>query len=109
MIAKPGKLAICALAKDEALYIEEWLAFHFLQGASEILIFDNESTDNMRDILARVARHGDHREGQVGRMLDVRTIAEHPSCAMCRWHFTAAQNTVRATPDRSLKFPPMDA
>jgi Glycosyl transferase family 2 len=51
------KFAICAIAKNEALYIEEWIAFHFLQGVSEILIFDNESTDNMRDILAQVALH----------------------------------------------------
>jgi Glycosyl transferase family 2 len=56
-LTNSGKLAICALAKDEGLYIEEWIAFHFLQGVSEILIFDNESTDNMRDILARIARH----------------------------------------------------
>jgi hypothetical protein len=54
MTARPGNLTICALAKDEALYIEEWIAFHFLLGASEILIFVNESTDNVRDILARV-------------------------------------------------------
>jgi hypothetical protein len=53
----PPKLAICALAKNESLYVEEWIAFHFLQGVSEILIFDNESTDNMGDILARVALH----------------------------------------------------
>jgi hypothetical protein len=53
----PPKLAICAIAKNEALYTEEWLAFHFLQGVSEILIFDNEITNQMRDILARVALH----------------------------------------------------
>jgi hypothetical protein len=53
----PPKLAICALAKNESLYVEEWIAFHFLQGVSEIAIFDNESTDSMRDILARVALH----------------------------------------------------
>ena len=51
------RIAICALVKDEALYIEEWLAFHFLQGVSEILIFDNESTDGTREIITRVARH----------------------------------------------------
>ena len=47
----PPRLAICALAKNESLYVEEWIAFHFLQGVSEIVIFDNESTDSMRDIL----------------------------------------------------------
>jgi Glycosyl transferase family 2 len=54
---KPPKLTICAIAKNEALYIDEWIAFHFLQGVSEILTFDNESTDGMRDILARIALH----------------------------------------------------
>src|SRR5438105_35552 len=33
------------------------LAFHFLQGVSQVLIFDNESTDGTRDILKGVARH----------------------------------------------------
>lgn len=51
------KLAICAIAKNEALYVEEWIAFHFLQGVSEILIFNNESTDGMGEMLGRVARH----------------------------------------------------
>jgi hypothetical protein len=40
----------------KTLYVEEWVAFHFLQGVSEILIFDNESTDATRE-LTRVARH----------------------------------------------------
>jgi hypothetical protein len=55
MVEHP-KLAICAIVKDEARYIE-WLAFHFLQGVSPVLIFDNESTDGTRDILEGVARH----------------------------------------------------
>jgi glycosyltransferase involved in cell wall biosynthesis len=33
------------------------VAFHFLQGVIEILIFDNESTDGTREILTRIARH----------------------------------------------------
>ena len=33
------------------------MVFHFLQGVSEILIFDNESTDATREILTRMAVH----------------------------------------------------
>jgi hypothetical protein len=55
MVEHP-KLAICAIVKDEARYIEEWLAFHFLQGVSQVLIFDNESTDGTRDILTSIWR-----------------------------------------------------
>jgi hypothetical protein len=56
-MSKRRKLAICAVAKNEALYIEEWIAFHLLQGVGAILIFDNESDDGMPGTLARIARH----------------------------------------------------
>jgi hypothetical protein len=49
-------LALCAIAKDEALYIEEWLAFHVLQGVGEFLIFDNGSSDNTKALAARAGR-----------------------------------------------------
>ena len=54
-MAEP-RLAICAIAKNEALYIEEWLAFHFLQGVAEIRVYDHGSGDGMAEILARVGR-----------------------------------------------------
>lgn len=41
--------------RDEALYIEEWLAFHLLQGATQILIYDNGSTDGTRELLAQAS------------------------------------------------------
>ncbi len=56
-MTEPAKLAICALAKNEAVYLPEWIAFHFLQGVSEFLIFDNHSTDDTRDTLAQIARY----------------------------------------------------
>jgi Glycosyl transferase family 2 len=51
------KLAICAIIKNEDLYVDEWIAFHLLQGASEILIFDNQSTDGTKETLANIARY----------------------------------------------------
>lgn len=54
-MSESTKFAICAVVKDEARYIDEWMAFHFLQGVSEILIFDNDSTDGTREKLARAA------------------------------------------------------
>lgn len=39
-------LSICAVVKNEALYIEEWLAFHIVQGFTKFFIYDNESTDD---------------------------------------------------------------
>jgi hypothetical protein len=38
-------LAICAIIRDEALYLEEWVAFHMIMGVSAFCIYDNGSTD----------------------------------------------------------------
>lgn len=45
MIREPT-VALCALLKDEADYVEEWLAFHLLQGVSRVVLYDNGSTDD---------------------------------------------------------------
>ena len=49
----PGRegLAVVLIAKNEAPYIEEWINFHHKQGASHFIIYDNESTDNLRGVL----------------------------------------------------------
>ena len=44
-------LAFVLIAKNEALYIKEWLDFHIKQGVSQFIIYDNESTDNFHEIL----------------------------------------------------------
>jgi hypothetical protein len=44
-------LAIVAIAKNESSYISEWLAFHKLQGVEKVFLYDNDSTDNMREVL----------------------------------------------------------
>ena len=44
-------LAFVLIAKNEATYIKEWLDFHIKQGVSHFLIYDNESTDNFREVL----------------------------------------------------------
>lgn len=45
------KLAMVAIAKNEADYISEWLCFHKLQGVERVFLYDNESTDGMKSIL----------------------------------------------------------
>ena len=46
-------LAIVVIAKDECMRIGDWLRFHTLAGASEVILYDNMSTDDTADI----ARH----------------------------------------------------
>jgi len=50
---------MCLMVKDEAPYLEEWLAFHSLCGASHFRIYDNGSTDGTLAMLARLAPHYD--------------------------------------------------
>ena len=49
----PGRkgLAFVLIAKNEASYIKEWLDFHIKQGVTNFIIYDNESTDNFREVL----------------------------------------------------------
>lgn len=44
-------LSICAIVKNEAPYIREWIEYHKLVGIDKFYIFDNESTDNLKEIL----------------------------------------------------------
>lgn len=46
-------LAVCAIVKNEGLYIEEFLEYHLLQGVEHFFIYDNQSTDNTLEILRR--------------------------------------------------------
>jgi hypothetical protein len=58
-LAKELSVALCAIVKDEADYIEEWLAFHILQGVSRVVIFDNHSSDDTCRRAKTFAKHID--------------------------------------------------
>ena len=45
------QLGIVVIAKNESEYIQEWCAFHKAVGVEKILLFDNESSDNMKELL----------------------------------------------------------
>lgn len=44
-------LAICAIAKDEGCYLEEWIEWHRKMGVEKFYIYDNGSTDSTREVL----------------------------------------------------------
>lgn len=50
-------VAICAILKNEADYIEEWLAFHILQGVSHVILHDNNSSDDSCRRATSFAKH----------------------------------------------------
>ena len=52
------QLAICAIFKNEAKNLGEWIAFHRSVGVGHFYLYDNGSTDNFREVLAEHIRAG---------------------------------------------------
>ena len=50
--------SICAIAKNEGPYLAEWAIYHRLLGFDSILVFDNDSTDDTREVLERLSAAG---------------------------------------------------
>jgi hypothetical protein len=48
----PIQLAVCAIFRDEARYLAEWVTFHRLQGVEAFYLYDNRSSDDWRAALA---------------------------------------------------------
>ena len=44
-------ISIVAMVKNEGAYIKEWLEYHRLIGVDKFIIYDNNSTDNLKEIL----------------------------------------------------------
>lgn len=45
------EVAIVAIAKNEGLYLREWIEYHRLIGITKIYFYDNESNDHTRQLL----------------------------------------------------------
>jgi hypothetical protein len=54
----PIELAICAIAKNEARYLLEWIAYHRVVGVEHFLIFDNDSNDGTSEMLEKLTETG---------------------------------------------------
>lgn len=44
-------LAVCVIAKNEGPYFKEWIEWHRAKGVDKFFVYDNESTDDTREIL----------------------------------------------------------
>ena len=45
------KVAICAIFKNEAKYLKEWIEFHRIVGVEHFYLYDNNSTDDYTSII----------------------------------------------------------
>jgi Glycosyltransferase family 92 len=44
-------LSVCAIYRDEAPYLREWIEFHRLAGVERFFLYDNRSSDDHREVL----------------------------------------------------------
>ena len=49
-------LSLCAIVKNEAPYITEWIKYHFHLGVEHFYIYENESVDATLSILKKLSR-----------------------------------------------------
>lgn len=54
----PHYLAICSIAKNEGPYFVEWIEWHRKLGVEKFYVYDNESTDNTKEVLAPYIESG---------------------------------------------------
>ncbi|HEY8082590.1 MAG TPA: glycosyltransferase family 92 protein [Solirubrobacterales bacterium] len=47
----PVGLAVCAIFRNEARYLAEWVTFHRIQGVERFYLYNNQSTDDWRSEL----------------------------------------------------------
>ena len=53
-----NEFAICAIFREEAPFLDEWISFHIGVGASHFYLYNNFSTDNFRQVLEPWIAHG---------------------------------------------------
>ena len=46
------KVSICAIFKDEAAYLKEWIEFHKIVGVEHFYLYNNKSSDNYMEVLS---------------------------------------------------------
>lgn len=51
-------LAICAIFRDEAPYLKEWIEFHKLVGVQHFYLFNHRSEDNYKEVLSPYIKKG---------------------------------------------------
>ena len=51
-------IAIVAIAKNEGAYLAEWIEFYKTQGIDNIILYDNDSTDDTKEIISHYVQAG---------------------------------------------------
>ena len=57
-VEKKYKVSICAIFKDEAPYLREWIEFNRIVGVEHFYMYNNNSTDDYLHVLEDYIKHG---------------------------------------------------
>ena len=55
---KKYNVAVCAIFKNEAIYLKEWLEFNHLVGVEHFFLYNNNSDDDFQEVLAPYIKRG---------------------------------------------------
>jgi len=59
LLSAPGlRLGVVVIIRNEAPYLDEWLAYHHALGVDHFFIYDNGSTDELHAVIEPWANHG---------------------------------------------------
>ncbi len=59
LLSSPGlHLAVVVIVRDEAPYLEEWLAYHHALGVEHFFVYDNGSRDALQQVVEPWVNHG---------------------------------------------------
>lgn len=82
------ELAVCAIFREEAPFLHEWLTFHATIGATHFYLYNNGSTDNFQEVLVPWCNCGlVTLQDWVGPVQQVPVYADcvRRARATCRW------------------------
>lgn len=74
---KKYEVSVCAIFKDEALYLQEWIEYHKIIGVNHFYLYNNFSQDNYMEVLQPYIQNGEvslidwpYKQGQMSAYRD---------------------------------------
>jgi len=82
----PLTSTVCLIAKNEGPYLKEWIAYHRLLGFNQVVVYENNSTDNSAELLGKLSRVGKvtHRTWKLGANESAQITAYRDALKRCR-------------------------
>ena len=56
--SKKYNISLCLIFKDESVYLKEWIEYHLLIGCDHFYLYNNNSSDNYREVIKPYLKKG---------------------------------------------------